>query len=229
MTRRYAVKEVFPTLQGEGTHAGRPAVFVRFAGCNLWSGRTDDRSGPACAQWCDTAFVGTDGENGGRYDADELTTLIDQLWRSGERPFVVLTGGEPTLQVDDALRNSLWEIDAVVAIETNGTTDTDLSWLDHVCVSPKGDTKVLRDHGQELKLIHGQPEAGAQPEVWEARAAAEESAFDRYYLQPMEPLQPGTITHGTQWRERTQATIEYVRAHPFWRLSLQVHKLVNLP
>lgn len=224
----YAVKEAFLTLQGEGTHTGRPAVFVRFAGCNLWSGKESGRDRPACAQWCDTEFVGTDGENGGRYDADGLTSVIDRLWPGHhDRPFVVMTGGEPTLQVDDALRVSLWEIDAEVAIETNGTTDTDLSWVDHVCVSPKGDTTVTRTQGHDLKLIFGQPERGADPDVWEAKARAEEIAFERYYLQPMEPL-PGP-RHDFTWETNVDHTIQFVQSHPFWRLSLQTHKMTGLP
>jgi 7-carboxy-7-deazaguanine synthase (Cx14CxxC type) len=222
----YAVKEVFGTLQGEGSNAGRAAVFVRFAGCNLWNGRDNGRAAPACAQWCDTDFVGTDGQNGGRYSAGGLVDAVLREWTAKGNPFVVLTGGEPTLQVDEELKLAMQDIRAVVAIETNGTTMTDLGWIDHVCVSPKGDTTLLRTKGQELKLIHGQPEAGANPMKWQRAAEMGDLLFDRYFLQPMEPL-PGP-DHDEQWAENTALAVDYVRAHPFWQLSMQTHKFLGL-
>lgn len=224
----YAVKEMFKTIQGEGINAGRAAVFVRFAGCNLWNGRESGRGAPACAQWCDTDFVGTDGEGGGRFGSVfDLRDAILRTWDSKEHPFVVFTGGEPTLQLDKSLVNMLTADGLDCAVETNGTTD---SWLPpwwSVCVSPKGNNPLVRTQGAELKLIFGQPEEGAQPYVFETMASVGALTFKRYYLQPMEPLPGGD--HDTTWKEAMAETAAYVQEHPFWRLSLQTHKWIGLP
>jgi 7-carboxy-7-deazaguanine synthase len=207
----YAVKEIFLTLQGEGAHAGRAAVFCRFAGCNLWSGREQDRAAAQCP-FCDTEFVGTDGTRGGRYaTAAELANEIAAEWGAAqENRFVVLTGGEPLLQVDDALIQALHARDFTVAVETNGTIEAPRG-LDWICVSPKAGTELLIKSGDELKLVF--PQTGAPPELFEALA------FDRFSLQPM---------HGAELVENTARAVEYCLCHPRWRLSLQMHKVVNI-
>jgi 7-carboxy-7-deazaguanine synthase len=207
----YVVKEIFLTLQGEGAHAGRAAVFCRFAGCNLWSGREQDRSSAEC-QFCDTDFVGTDGTRGDRYaTAAELANAIESEW-GGTRAdrFVVLTGGEPLLQVDEALVDALHARSFVVAVETNGTMEPPLG-LDWICVSPKAGTKLRIKAGNELKLVF--PQAGAPPELFE------KLAFDRFSLQPM---------HGPELGENTARAIDYCLHHPRWRLSVQVHKFIDI-
>jgi 7-carboxy-7-deazaguanine synthase len=207
----YAVKEIFLTLQCEGAHAGRAAVFCRFAGCNLWSGREQDRSSAEC-QFCDTDFVGTDGTRGDRYaTAAELANAIESEW-GGTRAdrFVVLTGGEPLLQVDEALVDALHARSFVVAVETNGTMEPPLG-LDWICVSPKAGTKLRIKAGNELKLVF--PQAGAPPELFE------KLAFDRFSLQPM---------HGPELGENTARAIDYCLHHPRWRLSVQVHKFIDI-
>lgn len=207
----YAVKEIFLTLQGEGAHAGRAAVFCRFAGCNLWSGREDDRADAQCT-FCDTDFVGTDGTRGGRYlTADRLADTIASEWGAGSAErFVVLTGGEPLLQVDDALIAALHERGFAIAVETNGTLDPPPG-LDWICVSPKSGVPLKITAGQELKLVY--PQAGAPPEDFAALA------FERFSLQPMD---------GAERDENTARAIAYCLHHPQWRLSVQTHKDLGL-
>jgi 7-carboxy-7-deazaguanine synthase len=207
----YAVKEIFLTLQGEGAHAGRAAVFCRFAGCNLWSGREQDRSSAEC-QFCDTDFVGTDGTRGDRYaTAAELANAIESEWGGTQaNRFVVLTGGEPLLQVDEALIEALHARSFVVAVETNGTMQPPRG-LDWLCVSPKAGTELRIKAGNELKLVF--PQAGAPPELFE------KLAFDRFSLQPM---------HGPELYENTARAIDYCLHHPRWRLSVQVHKFIGI-
>jgi len=206
----YAVKEAFLTLQGEGVQAGSRAVFLRFAGCNLWSGRERDRAEAQC-RFCDTDFVGTDGENGGRYEADALARRVGELWRQGERPLVVVTGGEPMLQLDRALVEALHEAGFEIAAETNGTLPAEAG-VDWICVSPKAGTQVVQRSGDELKLVW--PQQGIDPEAllgWD---------FRHFILQPLD---------GPEREESTAAAIDYVMAHPRWRLGLQTHKLIGLP
>lgn len=208
----YAVKEIYYTLQGEGAQAGRGAVFLRFAGCNLWSGREADRSGAVC-QFCDTDFVGTDGPGGGRFSsADELAEAVAAKWPAakGGRRYVVCTGGEPLLQLDAAAVEALHERGFEVAIETNGTMAPP-SGVDWICVSPKAGTELKLTAGDELKLVY--PQTGAEPARYEGLS------FDHFFLQPMD---------GPQRETNTKLAVEYCLAHPQWRLSLQTHKLAGL-
>jgi 7-carboxy-7-deazaguanine synthase len=212
----YLVKELFYTLQGEGRNTGRAAVFCRFAGCNLWSGREEDRErGPSCSLWCDTNFVGTDGIGGGRYtSSDELAAAIAATWpREAEvesQPFVVLTGGEPLLQVDEPLIQAVHSSGFEVAIETNGTR-LPPPGIDWICVSPKAGADLALKRGDELKLIFPQP--GAEPDRFM------KLPFKYFYLQPMD---------GPALVENTRLAVEYCMTHPQWRLSLQTHKLVGI-
>jgi 7-carboxy-7-deazaguanine synthase (Cx14CxxC type) len=207
----YAVKEIFLTLQGEGAHAGRASVFCRFAGCNLWSGREADRSEATC-QFCDTDFVGTDGTLGGRYaSAVELADTIAAQWTgSPSNRYAVLTGGEPLLQVDDALVEALHARDFEIGVETNGTVAPP-EGLDWICVSPKGGSELVLRQGHELKLVY--PQALAAPETFEGLA------FERFSLQPMD---------GPQVAENTARAIDYCLRHPQWRLSVQTHKSLGI-
>ncbi|NOT63256.1 MAG: 7-carboxy-7-deazaguanine synthase [Acidobacteria bacterium] len=212
----YAVKEIFYTLQGEGAQAGRPAVFCRFAGCNLWSGREADRATAIC-QFCDTDFVGTDGTGGGKFaTADELAEAVARCWPDLKqniqrgRPYVVCTGGEPLLQLDEALVEALHARGFEIAIETNGTQPAP-DGLDWICVSPKANAELVLTQGNELKLIY--PQAGAAPEKFLGLN------FQHFFLQPMD---------GTEREANTQAAIAYCLAHPHWRLSLQTHKLTGI-
>lgn len=206
----YAVKEMFLTLQGEGAQAGRRAVFVRMAGCNLWSGRERDRATAHCT-FCDTDFVGIDGENGGRYDAAALAARASALWGDLPGRFVVVTGGEPMLQIDGALIDALHDGGFEIAVETNGTLPT-ADGIDWICVSPKAGTQVVQRRGNELKLVW--PQRGVDPESFASWD------FDHFLIQPMD----------CEAREAAlAAAIDYVRAHPKWRLSLQTHKLLGLP
>jgi len=209
----YAVKEIFYTLQGEGANAGTPAVFCRFAGCNLWSGREQDRAGAAC-KFCDTEFVGTDGPGGGRFEtADSLSEAIRAAWPAdaGSSRFVVCTGGEPLLQLDDGLVESLHARGFRVAVETNGTQAVPRG-VDWVCVSPKAGATLRVERGNELKLVFPQP--GAEPERFERLQ------FENFFLQPMD---------GPAREANTRLAVDYCLAHPRWRLSLQIHKLVGIP
>ncbi len=210
----YAVKEIYYTLQGEGAQAGRPAVFCRFAGCNLWSGREQDREAAPC-NFCDTDFVGTDGPGGGKFaDAEALASACRAAWRgnSGTPPFVVLTGGEPMLQVDEALIEALHSEGFAIAIETNGTLPVPRA-IDWICVSPKAGAPLLQRSGDELKLVF--PQAALDP------AQIENLDFKHFLLQPMDA--------GARSPASLRAAIDYCLAHPKWRLSLQTHKLLGLP
>ncbi|MHC4046110.1 7-carboxy-7-deazaguanine synthase [Bradyrhizobium xenonodulans] len=207
----YAVKEIFYSLQGEGRHAGRPAVFCRFAGCNLWNGREHDRGSAAC-NFCDTDFVGTDGLGGGRFDgAAALADAIERMWAGvGGKRFVVLTGGEPLLQVDDALVSALHEADFEIAIETNGTLPVQ-SPIDWITVSPKGTTKLAQKSGNELKLVF--PQQNVDP------ASFESLAFEHFLLQPMD---------GPHRDSNMARAIAYCLERPKWKLSLQTHKYMSI-
>ena len=205
----YVVKEVFSTLQGEGANAGRAAVFCRFAGCNLWSGREDDRANAVC-RFCDTEFVGTDGPGGGRFeDAGALAAHIDRV--AGASRFVVCTGGEPLLQLDPPLIDALHAQSFVIAIETNGTLPVP-DGIDWVCMSPKAEASLVVTSGDELKLIYRQE--GGEPERYE------HLGFTHFFLQPMD---------GPDRDAHTAAAIEYCLAHPRWRLSVQTHKYLGIP
>lgn len=208
----YSVKEIFYTLQGEGANAGRPAVFCRFAGCNLWSGREQDRATAVC-QFCDTDFVGTDGTGGGKFRAaDQLADAILAQWSCGDTShrFVVLTGGEPLMQVDEALTDALHARGFWIAVETNGTCARPPG-IDWVCVSPKNGSKLVLREGDELKLVF--PQAGAGPETFTSLA------FTHFYLQPMDgPLQ----------RDNTRLAIDYCLANPKWKLGVQSHKFLHI-
>jgi 7-carboxy-7-deazaguanine synthase (Cx14CxxC type) len=208
----YAVKEIFYTLQGEGANAGRPAVFCRFAGCNLWSGREADRTNAAC-QFCDTDFVGTDGVGGGRFEtADELAGACRAMAPSSFEPIlVVLTGGEPMLQVDQPLIEALHTHGFTVAIETNGTLPV-LDTIDWICVSPKAGTELKHRHGNELKLVY--PQDGVDPADYLGLA------FRHRFLQPMD---------GPERDANTCKAVAYCKANPAWRLSLQTHKMLGIP
>lgn len=207
----YAVKEAFKTLQGEGLNAGRAAVFCRFAGCNLWSGREEERAEAQCA-FCDTQFVGTDGEGGGKFaDAAALADHLAALWGAeDDGRFVVLTGGEPMLQVDAALIEALHDKGFEIAIETNGTLPV-ASGVDWICVSPKAGTPLAQTAGHELKLVF--PQAGADPALYERLD------FRHFLLQPMD---------GPQISRNRKAAIDYCLTHPRWRLSLQTHKIIGV-
>ena len=207
----YAVKEIFYTLQGEGAHAGRAAVFCRFAGCNLWSGREQDRAAADC-QFCDTDFVGVDGDGGGKFAvADALADACANVAGDAGATFIVLTGGEPMLQVDDALIDALHARGFTIAIETNGTLPVPRA-IDWICVSPKAGTDLQQRSGDELKLVF--PQADLDPE------AVAGLAFTRRYLQPMD---------GPDAKANTDRAIAYCKAHPGWRLSVQTHKLLGIP
>ena len=213
----YAVKEIFHTLQGEGAQAGRAAVFCRFAGCNLWSGREADRAAAIC-QFCDTDFVGTDGAGGGKFAAaEELADAVARCWPDLQqgKPYVVCTGGEPLLQLDEPLVAALHARGFEIAIETNGTQSAP-DGIDWICVSPKAGTELALTRGHELKLVYPQvgPQVGAEPESFL------HLDFQYFFLQPMD---------GAQREANTQAAVAYCLAHPGWRLSLQTHKLLSIP
>jgi 7-carboxy-7-deazaguanine synthase (Cx14CxxC type) len=207
----YAVKEIFKTLQGEGAQAGKAAVFCRFSGCNLWSGREADRASSACT-FCDTDFVGMDGPGGGRFkDAYTLGQAIEEAWNSEKRPaLVVFTGGEPLLQVDRALIDEVHRRGFRIALETNGTLRAP-DGIDWICVSPKADQPLAQTSGQELKLVF--PQLLADPKKFEGLA------FDNFFLQPMD---------GPALRDNTEAAVAYCLAEPKWRLSLQSHKMIGI-
>jgi len=209
----YSVKEIYYTLQGEGARTGRAAVFLRFAGCNLWSGREEDRDNATC-NFCDTDFVGTDGPGGGKFlSADELANAVAAEWpeRDKAKPYVVCTGGEPLLQLDTALIKALHQRGFEIAIETNGTL-LPPDGIDWICVSPKAGADFVLKHGNELKLIF--PQKGAEPERFTGLE------FAHFFLQPMD---------GPKRADNTLASAAYCMAHPLWRLSLQTHKLIGIP
>jgi len=209
----YAAKEIYYTLQGEGAQSGRPAVFCRFAGCNLWSGREADRAEAIC-NFCDTDFVGTDGPGGGRFpDAETLAEACRRTWQgnSGTPPFVVLTGGEPMLQVDEPLITALHGAGFAIAIETNGTLPVPCS-IDWICVSPKAGAPLVQRSGDELKLVYPQSDL--------VLSEFEALDFAHFFLQPMDA--------GARSPGHLRAAVDYCLAHPKWRLSLQTHKLLGL-
>jgi 7-carboxy-7-deazaguanine synthase (Cx14CxxC type) len=206
----YAVKEIFLTLQGEGMQAGRRAIFLRFAGCNLWTGREEDRAAAICT-FCDTDFVGMDGENGGRYEAGALARRVADLWGQGVAPLVVITGGEPMLQLDEALISALHAGGFEIAVETNGTLPAPAG-IDWICVSPKAGSEVVQRSGDELKLVW--PQRGIDPEAllgWD---------FRHFLIQPMDCADAEAAK---------AAAIDHVMQNPRWRLSLQTHKMLGLP
>ena len=210
----YSVKEMYYTLQGEGAQAGRPAVFLRFAGCNLWSGREKDRATAVC-RFCDTQFVGTNGTGGGKFlEASELAAVVAARWpgsSTGHR-YVVCTGGEPLLQLDHELVNALHHHDFEIAVETNGTILAP-EGVDWICVSPKSSARLAQRHGNELKLVFPQ----AEPDV--APGTFEDLSFDFFFLQPMD---------GPDLAANTQSAISYCMSNPKWRLSLQSHKMLGI-
>ncbi len=208
----YTVKEIYYTLQGEGGQAGRAAVFCRFAGCNLWTGREEDRSKAVC-QFCDTDFVGTDGPGGGKFNSPEaLARAVADLWPTGQRgkPLVVCTGGEPLLQLDEPLIDALHARGFEVAVETNGTQPAPKG-LDWICVSPKADAELVLTRGSELKLVF--PQSTALPDRFV------DLDFQHFFLQPMD---------GLEGRRNTRLAIAYCLAHPQWRLSVQTHKVIGI-
>lgn len=211
----YAVKELFYSLQGEGANTGRAAVFCRFAGCNLWSGREEDRADAAC-DFCDTDFVGSDGTHGGKYEsANDLVDAVRGLWpgeAEGGPPLVICTGGEPGLQLDDALVAAFHARNFEIAVETNGTVALP-DGLDWVCVSPKGTAEIVVREGDELKLVYPQGADEAAPERFEALG------FRYFFLQPKD---------GPNLTNNIHAVIEYCGQHPSWRLSLQTHKVTGI-
>jgi 7-carboxy-7-deazaguanine synthase (Cx14CxxC type) len=207
----YAVKEIFYTLQGEGANAGRAAVFCRFAGCNLWTGREEDRAGAVC-KFCDTDFVGTDGPGGGKFATpDALATAVADCWPGGGKPFVVMTGGEPLLQLDPPLLDALHRLGFEVAVETNGTLAPPAG-IDWLCLSPKADSDVVIKGGDELKLVY--PQEGGPPDRYR------HLGFRHFFLQPMD---------GPDRERNTRLALEYCLQHPEWRLSLQTHKILGIP
>jgi 7-carboxy-7-deazaguanine synthase (Cx14CxxC type) len=212
----YSVKEIYYTLQGEGANTGRAAVFCRFAGCNLWTGREKDRTSAICS-FCDTDFVGTDGPGGGHFEtADDLSNAAAVAWaasrdRAGVKPLIVCTGGEPLLQLDHELVSALHDKGFSVAFETNGTRlpPPDLDWI---CVSPKAGAKLILRSGNELKLIF--PQSGAEPSMYD------ELSFEHFFIQPMD---------GPEREANIRLAVEYCLQNPKWRLSLQMHKMVGIP
>lgn len=210
----YTIKEIYYTLQGEGFHAGRAAVFCRFAGCNLWSGREADRERAVC-RFCDTDFVGTDGEGGGKFEHPRiLADAVAAVWKAAAdtaRPFVVCTGGEPLLQLDEALIAEFHQRGFEVAVETNGTLPAPPG-IDWICVSPKAETELVLREGDELKLVFPQPEA--PPEKFR------HLPFQHFFLQPMD---------GPNIRQNSELAVRYCLKNPQWRLSLQTHKLLGIP
>jgi 7-carboxy-7-deazaguanine synthase len=213
----YSVKEIFKTLQGEGAQAGRTSVFCRFSGCNLWNGREVDRPKAVC-QFCDTDFVGTDGQRGGKFaSAEDLAREIEATWSNGlasgngmSRRYVVFTGGEPLLQLDDALVRAVKDRDFEIAIETNGTM-LPPDGIDWICVSPKAGAEWILKHGNEIKLVY--PQAGLQPQQCETLE------FDNFFLQAMD---------GPLAKQNTAAAVAYCLANPGWRLSVQTHKFIGI-
>lgn len=211
----YSVKEIYYTLQGEGAQTGRPAVFLRFAGCNLWSGRGADRVEAIC-RFCDTDFVGTDGPGGGKFEtADDLAEAVRQAWPQGSpsvKPYVVCTGGEPLLQLDSPVVDALHGAGFEIGVESNGTLAAP-EGIDWLCVSPKGRAAVLQTSGDELKLVYPQVEAEAQPDSFA------HMDFRHFFLQPL---------HSPELDANTRSAIDYCLQHPQWKLSLQTHKIIGI-
>lgn len=208
----YSVKEIYYTLQGEGAHTGRPAVFLRFAGCNLWSGREEHRATAVC-RFCDTQFVGTDGPGGGKFaTASDLAKAVAEHWQGDGRPYVVCTGGEPLLQLDDAAIGALHVAGFEIGVESNGTIPAPAG-IDWLCISPKGDAEVVQRTGNELKLVYPQEEAAAQPERFS------DLQFEHFFLQPLD---------SPDREADTRRVIDYCLENPQWKLSLQTHKYLGI-
>ena len=209
----YLVKEIYYTIQGEGYHVGRPAVFLRFSGCNLWSGYERDRKNAIC-KFCDTDFIGTDGDGGGKFNSPKkLANSLKKFWpkNSNAKPFVVCTGGEPLLQLNNKLIMEIRKVGFEIAIETNGTISLPNN-LDWVCVSPKANTKLIVTEGDELKLVY--PQIGSSPEDYK------QLKFDHFYLQPMDNVNKV---------ENIKKTLRYCFKDPHWKISIQTHKFLNIP
>ena len=211
----YSVKEIYYTLQGEGAHTGRPAVFLRFSGCNLWSGRETHREQAIC-RFCDTEFVGVDGPGGGKFEsAEDLAAAVSKCWgviRGGVRPYVVCTGGEPLLQLDEPAIAALHGAGFEIGVESNGTIEAP-DGIDWLCISPKGSASLKQLAGDELKLVYPQIEKGAQPSEFE------HLSFKHFFLQPLD---------SPERDENTRQAIEYCRQNPRWKLSVQTHKYLGL-
>lgn len=211
----YSVKEIYYTLQGEGAQTGRPAVFLRFTGCNLWSGREEHRAQSVC-RFCDTEFVGTDGPGGGKFEtAEDLAVAARRAWPDGGprvSPYVVCTGGEPLLQLDRAAIDALHDAGFEIGVESNGTLAAP-DGIDWLCISPKGRAPVVQTSGDELKLVYPQSEAAAQPGVFE------HLEFNHFFLQPLD---------SPEREANTQSAVGYCLVHPQWKLSLQTHKIIGI-
>ena len=209
---KYSVKEIYYTLQGEGYHTGRPAVFIRFSGCNLWTGHEKDRSGAIC-NWCDTDFVGTNGINGGKFSAEEITNIINSLWKGNVQtePYVICTGGEPLLQMDESLITAIHKAGFEIGLETNGTMIPP-DGIDWICVSPKANADLVLKNGNELKVVY--PQCGMNPRMHE------KLKFDHFYIQPMD---------GLDQKNNIKRSEKFVLDHPKWKLSLQTHKILGIP
>ena len=209
---KYSVKEIYYTLQGEGYHTGRPAVFIRFSGCNLWTGHEKDRSGAIC-NWCDTDFVGTNGINGGKFSAEEITNIINSLWKGNVQtePYVICTGGEPLLQMDESLIKAIHKAGFEIGLETNGTMIPP-DGIDWICVSPKANADLVLKNGNELKVVY--PQCGMNPRMHE------KLKFDHFYIQPMD---------GIDQKDNIKRSEKFVLDHPKWKLSLQTHKILGIP
>ena len=209
---KYSVKEIYYTLQGEGYHTGRPAVFIRFSGCNLWTGHEKDRSGAIC-NWCDTDFVGTNGINGGKFSAQEITNIINSLWKGNVQtePYVICTGGEPLLQMDESLIKAIHKAGFEIGLETNGTMIPP-DGIDWICVSPKANADLVLKNGNELKVVY--PQCGMNPRMHE------KLKFDHFYIQPMD---------GIDQKNNIKRSEKFVLDHPKWKLSLQTHKILGIP
>ena len=209
---KYSVKEIYYTLQGEGYHTGRPAVFIRFSGCNLWTGHEKDRSGAIC-DWCDTDFVGTNGINGGKFSVKEIINIINSQWKGNalSEPYVVCTGGEPLLQMDESLIKAIHKAGFEIGLETNGTMIPP-NGIDWICVSPKANADLVLKNGNELKVVY--PQCGMNPRMHE------KLKFDHFYIQPMD---------GIDQKNNIKRSEKFVLDHPKWKLSLQTHKILGIP
>ena len=211
----YSIKEIFFTLQGEGAHSGRAAIFLRFAGCNLWTGREEDRYKAIC-QFCDTDFVGTDGENGGKYETAEMVAnLVDKIWcdhtENQNRKYIVCTGGEPLLQIDAPFIDALHQKGFTIAIESNGTIKAPIG-IDWICISPKKGAPILQTSGSELKFVY--PQEGFEPQQFESLD------FQNFFIQPMD---------NENYEENLIKCVVFCQTNPKWSLSLQTHKIINIP
>lgn len=210
--KKFSIKEIYLTIQGEGFHTGRPAVFIRFTGCNLWSGLEKDRKNAIC-NWCDTDFIGNDGELGGKYDETQLTNIATKLWKSNlnDNPYVILTGGEPLLQINSILLEKLHLSGFEIGLETNGTMPIP-DGIDWICVSPKSGTDIVLKKGDELKFVY--PQKNTTPDIYQ------NLEFDHFYIQPMDGL----------YRDKnTDLSKQFILKNKKWKLSLQTHKILGIP